>query len=114
MAEYAFTTTVNGAESAVLAGFCYRTATFYGKLFKAKSHDVPLKSTSHLKDESELYAQLEKWGIYVPLVLENAISVDMNDWNYGDVLISAFNRKFADLGFQINYMTSRTKRGLKK
>lgn len=102
MSQYTFTTHIDNQLLTVLTGFCARTATFYSQLFGADLGEEPRKASKPLPDETALYTQLERWGVYVPAALEEAIESDLKDWNYGDGDMKKFNRKIEDFGYQLN------------
>lgn len=107
MTQYTFTTHVDDQVAVVVSGFCARTATFYSKVFPDNSDTEPLYQSRPLRDEDDLYLQMERWGIYVPMALEEAISEDVKEWNFGCGNMSFFNRKAADLGYQLNQTTKK-------
>lgn len=102
MSQYTFTTHIDSQLSTVMTGFCARTKTFYSQIFGEDLSGQPLKASKPLPDETALFYQLERWGVYVPSDLENAIDGDLTDWNYGGVDLKTFNRKFEDFGYQLN------------
>lgn len=104
MSQYTFTTHIENQLSTVMTGFCARTATFYSKIFGEDLGAQPLKISKPLPDETALFFQLERWGVFVPSDLEAAIDGDLKDWNYGDGDMKIFNRKFEDFGYQLNHI----------